>query len=1529
MKSMWGKWNGECCALRRRLNSVDQDCLVTDSSSVSHISQTHPQTGDVGVCCGAYECDLLTWFPVFIVNTLRPSDIKFVASIGIEETPEPTTFHGKVVHPFLSFSYLPRALLVTWINCVGLRKCPKRCAQQKFLIGVLKKLAKTLDFLHQEVPRVFVNLVDLTEVLEYLTLTETGTQHRDNTKSCKCSEETVLTKAVARWAYQETWERILASSEYNQEKSFALVLQPFFYETALSSLSKKQPLQDPTTLGLHLWNVMEHPYLFTYRNSNYHPILPMIHYLVKQEDIQLVCPENASFEMNPLSVILHLETPGFIKLAVTVFQPHASAHFNFKTSIWYPKGNTSIHRLKPADIKIVAAVGDAFTAANGAGSRPLDIKDILTEYRGLSWSIGGDRSLRTIITLPSEYYTRPRDLPNQVNMIITMLKNDKKINYKEDWKLLTIFIGGDDLCDLCNDQAHPFSEAFLCNIQHALDILHAELASLELQNDFPSNSELSLRRICPCLMMLSDGDPQLDYLIEVNKKYQEQVEKLVESGRYDTRDDFTVVLQPFLERFKVPITEEGLPDLTYFAPDCFHFSQKTHGHIASALWNNMLEPVGQKTRQHDFTSNITIRCPNQTYGSNLPCIDISPSLETPSVHSLKPADIKVVAALGDSLTAGNGIGSEPDNLIGYTIEYRGLSFSGGGDGSLENVTTLPNILRKFNSQVTGYGTCIGDAKSNRAFLNQAVPRAKAKDLMSQAQALVQRMKNTSIINFNEDWKVITVTIGHTDICEFCKDMTSHSADKFFNYIGDVLDYLQSQVPRALVNLVDFLNPQVLWLSFQRKQGKCVKPRASYSCDCVLDSVKSYSKLHTLDKMFHTYQNAFQIVLGNSRYDSKEDFTVVLHQLLGSVQIPFQKDGSLDTSFFISDCFHPSQKFHTQLARALWNSMDIPFFRTTKNSGYTYPGFIVEQLWGSNFPCYVNHSKETPTSVHELQPSDIKVVAALGDWITMVLDAARQQAAFCEYLNPSFNFDWIFLMEGIEPTFTEDWHHPRETQSSLYAYLTMSIFLLPEFSASFLPKDILRKFNPQLLGFSTGTWMKTTGLNVAQDEARVRSSVPQGINIANDWKLITIFIGINDLCDFCSKQDMGIIERFKIYIEDTLDIIFGQLPRVFINLVEIMQVAPLYRDQGGRCAKPDVSRSSDNSLTARNLKELTRNFQSMLFNLSLKKEYQNKEDFAVVVQPAFRNLNFLQNKNGKTDATYFSEGLFPFFRHVVMTLMAKGLWNNMLEPVGNKSTTINDKEKLKCPSASHPYFFTHKNSPSARVNWLLWILISLLLLALLILVCCIAKRKSEEDENEEEEEENGEREQETLVDSGYRSGEDHERESDILRKFNPQLLGFSTGTWMKTTGLNVAQDEARVWDLPAQAERQLKQMETTPVLPAIVKPFTGLPSPLCPAIHSIVVAVLPGTAYLEDAQVFLRLFETLPWSLQLLEVSQAGKATFLCHRTDYACVTDLFPQKSLSVLTLLPSPALGALPLSLVSASGACSQSSKPSATLHR
>ena len=99
--------------------------------------------------------------------------------------------------------------------------------------------------------------------------------------------------------------------------------------------------------------------------------------------------------------------------------------------------------------------------------------------------------------------------------------------------------------------------------------------------------------------------------------------------------------------------------------------------------------------------------PDYLYGkqsNHFPCeIPSNSSREVPqSVHTLRPGDIKCVAALGDSLTA--ALGAHAVTPAGLFIENRGSSWSIGGDYNFNQMISLPNILRQYNPQLTGYST---------------------------------------------------------------------------------------------------------------------------------------------------------------------------------------------------------------------------------------------------------------------------------------------------------------------------------------------------------------------------------------------------------------------------------------------------------------------------------------------------------------------------------------------------------------------------------------------------------------------------------------------------------------------------------------------------------------------------------------------------------------------------------------------------------------------------------------------------------
>eukprot|EP00079_Xenopus_tropicalis_P025452 XP_012818734.1 PREDICTED: phospholipase B1, membrane-associated-like [Xenopus tropicalis] len=426
------------------------------------------------------------------------------------------------------------------------------------------------------------------------------------------------------------------------------------------------------------------------------------------------------------------------------------------------------------------------------------------------------------------------------------MKEDRRFNYNNDWKVITILIGPNDLCSSCSDANFYSTKNFIDYIQEALDLLHKEVPRafvnlVEVMDIYPLREAvldprvkcpvLITKMLCPCLLNIADNSQELKIVREFNSGYQRNTQQLIDTGRYDTKDDFTVVLQPFFRNPKIPSLPNGTPDASFMAPDCFHLSQKSHSQMARMLWKNMLEPVGMKTDILDFAAAETLTCPTQdqpflrtyknsnynytpaqptqppikNWGSDLTCQATGPSSQVPtSVHKLRPADIKVVAALGDSLTA--AFGAKSTSMAELGTEYRGVSWSIGGDGTLEECTTLPNILKKFNPNIKGFST--GVDRENAMF-NVAVGGAKAEDMTSQATNLVNKMKESTVINFNEDWKVITIFIGGNDLCQFCHNRDRYSVHNHVTHVKNALDILYKEIPRVFVNLVEILEVEGL------------------------------------------------------------------------------------------------------------------------------------------------------------------------------------------------------------------------------------------------------------------------------------------------------------------------------------------------------------------------------------------------------------------------------------------------------------------------------------------------------------------------------------------------------------------------------------------------------------------------------------------------------------------------------------------------------------------------------------------------
>jgi phospholipase B1, membrane-associated len=74
---------------------------------------------------------------------------------------------------------------------------------------------------------------------------------------------------------------------------------------------------------------------------------------------------------------------------------------------------------------------------------------------------------------------------------------------------------------------------------------------------------------------------------------------------------------------------------------------------------------------------------------------------------------------------------------------------------------MPNILRKFNPSLVGVSVgndFVLTTKQGQG-LNVAVSGQEANHLPEQARLLVNRLKEHSSIDYQNDWKLITVFIG--------------------------------------------------------------------------------------------------------------------------------------------------------------------------------------------------------------------------------------------------------------------------------------------------------------------------------------------------------------------------------------------------------------------------------------------------------------------------------------------------------------------------------------------------------------------------------------------------------------------------------------------------------------------------------------------------------------------------------------------------------------------------------------------------
>ena len=214
--------------------------------------------------------------------------------------------------------------------------------------------------------------------------------------------------------------------------------------------------------------------------------------------------------------------------------------------------------------------------------------------------------------------------------------------------------------------------------------------------------------------------------------------------------------------------------------------------------------------------------------------------------------------------------------------------------------------------------------------------------------------------------------------------------------------------------------------------------------------------------------------------------------------------------------------------------------------------------------------------------------------------------------------------------------------------------------------------------------------------RIRES--DNINFENDWKLVTIYIGSNDLClSICQNDPRSEPEAFLQSITDTLDYLRDNLPRTFVNLVQLLENGDVMR---AAVSDPTVGQICTSFYTfvcpcgpfglspSEEFDSITQQYQDNLQSLIDSGRYDQSNSYTVVLQPFLTNIEFFG------DSGVGVEILAVDCSHLSPTgnrAAAIGLWNNMLQRVGEKSSTLRAPVELSCPTNEDPFLFTTQNS----------------------------------------------------------------------------------------------------------------------------------------------------------------------------------------------------------------------------------------------
>lgn len=321
------------------------------------------------------------------------------------------------------------------------------------------------------------------------------------------------------------------------------------------------------------------------------------------------------------------------------------------------------------------------------------------------------------------------------------------------------------------------------------------------------------------------------------------------------------------------------------------------------------------------------------------CPTLKPRATPPtSVHDLRPDDFSVAMAIGDSITAGAfAKGINPDNKDLNWVEWRGVSYSGGGD---DGAITMPNILKHYNKTLVGgaqgynpgYEICFGSGcpvgpvgwNETVDHLNAGQSGAYASNLLHEAQDyLAPQVKAWNISESR--FKYLSFQVGANDVCQLCAaadaPMGPATKSDFEANIRATLEHVRTNIPNTVVNLFGAWQLTDIY-ALTSGQSYCKQPipfvkRFAIGCPCIAGqgAVGEFTR-DQMDRLVGQYNTVLQTIVADYKAKNYSDFAV----LWQPPNLPFKTYPVQAVSSV--DCFHPSTESHERIAAGLWNRLTL-------------------------------------------------------------------------------------------------------------------------------------------------------------------------------------------------------------------------------------------------------------------------------------------------------------------------------------------------------------------------------------------------------------------------------------------------------------------------------------------------------------------------------------------------------------------------------------------------------------------------------